>query len=55
MKTSLLIMIIGALLTVCFTYIEYRESKATKRHFMTVFILDLIIMAIGIALLLVEL
>jgi len=52
MKWSLLIMIVGALLTVYFTCIEYRERKAAKKHFMTVFILGLIIIVSGIFMLL---
>lgn len=55
MKWPLLLMIIGAFMTVYFTYIEYRENKATKRHFITVFIFDLIIIAIGIFMLLMDL
>lgn len=35
--------IIFSLLTVYFTYIEYRDGKATKRHFRMVLILELLV------------
>lgn len=47
MNVPLLIMLVGAALTVYFTFIEYREGKATQKHFLTILFLDLLVMIIG--------
>jgi len=54
MKWPLIVMMVGALLTVYFTYNEYRVSKVSKKHFVTILVIDLLIVSGGVFLLLNE-
>ena len=48
MDWMLIVMMLGALGTAFFTFIEYQQQKTTKKHLTKILILDLAIIAGGV-------